>query len=191
MRRFSWILAAAGGAVVSAVALQAVAASAAPAAPVKHSHQHKSHHFNGSADVLKFDVMTPVTGPYVGAANPLRGENGGGLPWILKSASGELRKDGRLEVRVRGLVLAKTAPVPTALQGTNPLPDFRALVSCQTIGTGNTATVTNVSTANFTADAHGNARIRTRIQLPQPCIAPVVFVTGPTGADVWLAATGG
>jgi hypothetical protein len=191
MRRFGWILAAAGGALVSAVALQGVAASAAPAAPVNHGHQKGHHHFNGSADVLKFDVMTPVTGPYVGAANPLRGENGGGFPWILKAGSGELRKNGRLEVRVRGLVLAKVSPVPTALQGTNPLPDFRALVSCQTIGTGNTATVTNVSTGNFKADSHGNAEIRTRIKLPHSCIAPIVFVTGPVGTDAWLAVTGG
>jgi len=26
--------------------------------------------------------------------------------------------------------------------------------------------------------------------LPQPCIAPLVFVTGPTGTDVWFAVTG-
>ena len=135
--------------------------------------------------------MTPVTGPYVGATNPIRGVVGGGLPWILKSGSGELRSDGRLFVEVRGLVLAKQSPVPPALQGTNPFTDFRALVSCQTIGTGNTATVTNVSTGNFTADAHGDSVIRTRISLPHPCIAPIIFVTGPTGTDAWFAVTGG
>ena len=30
--------------------------------------------------ILKFDTMAPVTGPYVGAANPIRGVPGGGLP---------------------------------------------------------------------------------------------------------------
>jgi hypothetical protein len=35
-----------------------------------------------------------------------------------------------------GLVLARQAPVPPALQGTNPFTSFRALVSCQSIGAG-------------------------------------------------------
>jgi hypothetical protein len=71
---------------------------------------------------------------------------GGELPWILTAGSGSIKSDGQLRVRVRGLVLARQAPVPPALQGTNPFPDFRALVSYQSIGAGNTATVVNVST---------------------------------------------
>jgi hypothetical protein len=26
--------------------------------------------------------------------------------------------------------------------------------------------------------------------MPRPCIAPIVFVTGPAGTDVWFAVTG-
>jgi len=133
MRKISLLLAAVGGAaLVSAAAVQGVAASAGP----------------GPATVLKFATMTPVTGPYVGTANPVRGVPGGGLLWILTAGSGSLKRDGHLLVRVRGLVLANQAPVPPALQGTNPFPDFRALVSCQSIGAGNTATVTNISTVS-------------------------------------------
>lgn len=179
MRKISWLLAGtAAAAIVGAATVQAVAA-----APAQQEHQN-------SAVVLKFATMAPVTGPYVGTANPIRGVAGGGLPWILTSGRGSLRSDGRLTVRVRGLVLADQAPVPPALQGKNPFPDFRALVSCQTIGAGNTATVTNVSTANFPADTSGDSLIRTTISLPRPCIAPIVFVTGPTGTDVWFAVTG-
>jgi len=29
------------------------------------------------------------------------------------------------------------------------------------------------------------------VSLPRPCIAPIVFVTGPTGIDAWFAVTGG
>ncbi len=185
MRKFGWMLGAAGAAaLVGAVALQGVAASAAPA---RHDHHHHGH---GSASVLRFDTMTPVTGPFVGTANPIRGVAGGGLPWVLKSGAGELRRNGRLEVRVRGLVLANVSSVPASLRGTNPFPDFRALVSCQSIGTGNTATVVNVSTGDFKANPKGDSTIRTRISLPKPCIAPIVFVTGPTGTDVWFAVTG-
>ena len=134
--------------------------------------------------------MTPVTGPYVGPANPVRGEAGGGLPWILTAGTGSLKTDGHLLVKVRGLVLANQAPVPPALQGTNPFPDFRALVSCQSIGAGNTATITNISTGDFAANTAGDSTINTTVSLPKPCIAPIVFVTGPTGFDFWFSVTG-
>lgn len=176
MRKVRWVLTALGGAaLVSAAAVQGVAAAADP----------------GPATVLKFDTMTPVTGPYVGTANPVRGVPGGGLPWVLTAGTGSLKGNGHLLVRVRGLVLASQAPVPPALQGTNPFPDFRAVVSCQSIGAGNTAAVTNVFTGDFKASSTGNSRIDARISLPKPCIAPIVFVTGPTGVGVWFAVTGG
>jgi hypothetical protein len=175
MRKMNWLLAAVGGAaLVGAAAVQGVAASASP----------------GPATVLKFSTMTPVTGPYVGTANPVRGVAGGGLPWVLTAGAGSLKRDGHLMVRVRGLVLAKQAPVPLALRGTNPFPDFRALVSCQTIGSGNTATITNISTGDFKANTAGDSSINAVVRLPRPCIAPIVFVTGPTGTDVWFAVTG-
>src|SRR5215472_17229694 len=148
MRKFGWMLGAAGAAaLIGAVAFQGVAASAAPSDHGRHNH---------NTTVLRFGTMTPVTGPFVGSANPIRGVNGGGLPWILRSAHGSLSRDGRLFVRTRGLVLANDPSVPAALRGTNPFPDLRALVSCQSIGAGNTATVTNVSTGNFKADSMGD-----------------------------------
>jgi hypothetical protein len=175
MRRIRWLVAAVcGAALVTAAAVQGVAASAGP----------------GPATVLKFSTMTPVTGPYVGTANPVRGVAGGGLPWVITAGSGSLKRDGHLRVRVRGLVLARQAPVPPALQGTNPFPNFRALVSCQSIGAGNTATVANVSTGDFKANSAGNSTINATVSLPHPCIAPIVFVTGPTGTNVWFAITG-
>jgi hypothetical protein len=124
----------------------------------------------------------------VGTANPLRGVPGGGLPWIIASTRGSLQADGHLVVRVRGLVLADQPPVPAALQGTNPIPDFQAIVSCQSIGASNSASIANVITGAFTASRDGNSKIHARVSLPRPCIAPIVFVTGP---GIWLAATGG
>jgi hypothetical protein len=175
MRQMSWPLAAAGAAaLVSGLAVQGVAASTGP----------------GPATVVKFAAMTPVTGPYVGPANPVRGVPGGGLPWILTAATGSLKSDGHLLVVVRGLVLADQPPVPPVLRGTNPFADFRALVSCQSIGAGNTAVIANVSTGVFKADPAGDSTIDATVNLPAPCIAPIVFVTGPAVFDVWFAATG-
>ena len=174
MRKLRWILAAtAGVALLGAVAAQAVAASPEGTGP---------------ATILTFDKMAPVTGPYVGSANPVRGLAGGGLPWMITSATGSLRQDGHVLVIVRGLVLADAPPVPAALRGTNPVPDFRAIVSCQAIGAGSTATVENVSTGTFPADMAGNSKIDATVTLPRPCIAPVIFVTAPNSA--WFAATG-
>jgi len=175
MRKISLLIGMVGGAaLVSVAAVQGVAASPVPGPPT----------------VLKFDTMTPVTGPYVGPANPIRGVPGGGLPWVLTAANGSLKRDGHLLVKVSGLVLAEHSPVPTALQGTNPFADFRAVVSCQSIGADGAATVANVSTGDFKANAAGDSNIDARVSLPHPCIAPVVFVTGPTGVGVWFAATG-
>jgi len=131
-----------------------------------------------------------VTGPFVGPANPVRGVAGGGLPWLLTAGNGSLKADGHLLVHVRGLVLANQAPVPPALQGVNPFAAFRALVSCESVGAGNTAAVVNVSTGDFKADAAGDSTINASVSLPRPCIAPIVFVTGPAGTDVWFAVTG-
>ena len=48
--------------------------------------------------VLEFQTMAGVAGPFVGSTNPIRGVNGGGLPWQINSASGELSSSGKLEV---------------------------------------------------------------------------------------------
>lgn len=139
--------------------------------------------------LLEFESMAPVTGPYVGAANPIRDLAGGGFPWMITSGMGVLQRDGHLVVHVRGLVLADQSPVPPSLQGTNPVPDFEAIVSCQSISTQGTATIANVSTGVFPASGEGNSNIEATVNLPSPCIAPIVFVASPGNA--WFAATGG
>ena len=140
------------------------------------------------SDVLVFRTMAPVTGAYVGTTNPIRGVPGGGLPWAITAAWGELNRDGHIIVSVKGLVLANDPSVPENLRLTNPVPMFKAIVSCQvTDGTGQPAVV-NVSTQNFAATDGGNALIRDELELPKGCIAPIVFVASPGGA--WFASTG-
>lgn len=129
--------------------------------------------------ILEFDTMVPVTAPFLNPNNPIRGMNGGGVPWAINQGiSGELQTDGDLEVKVRGLVVAST--------GVNPVANFRAVVSCQSIdGLGN-ATIVNVGTTPVPATAAGDADIEETLILPSPCIAPIIFV----GAARWLAVTG-
>ena len=157
-----------GVAVVIGVAVQSTAAS------------------SDGGDVLKFDTMATVLEPLTGAAHPVRGIAGGGLPWELDKADGALRAGGRLDVSVEGLVLARRAPVPENMQGTNPSAQLRAVVSCLTPAMPDQGVT--VATDPVPASPEGDARIRATVDLPEPCIAPVVFVTSPTGA--WFAATG-
>jgi len=142
---------------------------------------------SGGNDVLKFDTMFGVDGPFVGTTNPVRDVPGGGLPWQIERGRGELSPDGEVRVNVDGLVLLDGAPVPENLQGTNPVPAFRAMVSCLTIVNGAVAT-SNVSTEPFPASPEGDAKIKATVALPDPCLAPIVFMTSPTGQ--WFAATG-
>ncbi len=133
----------------------------------------------GPATVLKADTLVGVSGPYVGVSNPIRGIPGGGLPWSIAEGKAVLGADGTLEVKVEGLVLTAT--------GANPVNSFRAAVSCQTIADG-AAAVRNVSTEPFPATATGDSKIAATVVLPDPCFAPIVFVTSAGGS--WFAVTG-
>lgn len=137
--------------------------------------------------ILEFDTMVGVPSSLTGAQShaPLRGINGGGIPWTLTSASGELKANGHLEITVQGLVLAAGANA-----GSNPSAVFRALVSCvKSDGSfQNILTDAFPATTGQASAGGGNAKIATNVALPQPCIAPIIFVTSNTGS--WFAATG-
>ena len=137
--------------------------------------------------ILVFDTMVGTTAGLTGAQSQasLRGVSGGGLPWTLTSAHGELVANGTLKIQVRGLVLAAGANA-----GSNPSAVFRALVSCVTTD----GSVQNILTDAFpattgpAAKGGGNSQFETTVSLPQPCIAPIIFVTNNGGS--WFAVTG-
>jgi hypothetical protein len=135
--------------------------------------------------ILTFNTMVGVPPALTGTQNPIRGINGGGLPWMLSGANGLLTSSGMLVINIRGLVLAAG---PNA--GLNPIANFRATVSCLT-DTGSTMNVTSdlfPATTGSAQTGGGNANIHATLALPQPCLAPIVFVTSPGGA--WFAVTG-
>ena len=137
--------------------------------------------------VLKFNSMVGVPAGLTGTQSQavLRGISGGGLPWVIGEASGELRANGHLKISVQGLVLAAGANT-----GSNPAATFRGLVSCVT----SDGSVENILTDPFPATTGlasaggGNAEIVADLAIPQPCIAPIIFVTNANGS--WFAATG-
>ena len=128
----------------------------------------------GGNQFVEFDSMTPVTGSAVGAVND-RTITGGALPWVITSAHGWVHSDGHVDVNVKGLII-----VVPPVNGKNPVPFFKATVSCITPNG-----VKNVSTANFEASSTGNAEINDTVALPANCSNPIVFVAAPSGQ--WFA----
>ncbi len=143
-----------------------------------------------ASTITEFNTMVGVPRPYTGSTNAIRGINGGGLPWVISSAHGELHGNGSIEVKVAGLVIDPTDPaaITAGVAGKNPVPAFKAVVSCLSKDASGAAITVNVSTRTFPATSTGNASIEDTVALPHPCIAPSIFVTSPGGA--WFAATG-
>jgi hypothetical protein len=135
-----------------------------------------------SAKVLKFERMAPVVAPFTGEANPIRGINGGGVPWSIESGTGFLRADGRLHIEVKGLIIPA--------RGNNPVSAFRGVVNCLTPDSPMNGI--NLVTDPFPATMTGDSTIDATVDLPETCVAPIVFVTNGTGSPpgAWFATTG-
>lgn len=158
MTHFGKLLVAALGA-LSLVA----AGSATVLAHDGHGHRHS---------ILEFNSMTPVSGAAVGTVND-RNLKGGGLAWVITSGTGEVDRNGHVQVTVKGLVLAAA--------NTNPIGSFMAIVSCVT----RHHVIVNVNTGLFAATFAGDSTIDDTVALPRHCKDPIVFVTSPGGA--WFA----
>jgi hypothetical protein len=139
--------------------------------------------------ILAFQTMYGVDGPFVGEANPIRGVIGDELPWeIAKFIAGTLDTNGRLIIVVRGLVFKDDPSVPHDLRGKNDEAEFRGLVSCLT-EEGDAVVTKNVITKGFPATTAGNAFINAKLELPNPCVAPIIMVLAGS-EEKWFAVTG-
>jgi hypothetical protein len=138
--------------------------------------------------ILSWGTMYGVDGGFVKHSD-IRGVRGDELPWTLTSASGSLTTDGHLMISVRGLVFTNDPEVPPELRGINDETEFRGLVSCLTDeGHGRVSTV-NIITSGFPATRSGDSDINTTINLPDACVAPIIFVIAGE-EEHWFAVTG-
>jgi hypothetical protein len=138
--------------------------------------------------LLGFQTMYGVDGPFLGDANKIRGVEGDEAPWVIRSARGSLDTTGHLRIQVRGLVFADDLLVDPELVGKNDADEFRGLVSCLT-EKGDAVDTKNVLTKGFPATETGDSTIDAHLELPNPCVAPIVFVL-PGDEDKWFAVTG-
>jgi hypothetical protein len=146
--------------------------------------------------ILSFRTLYGVDGPFVGDTNPIRDVNGDDLPWVIRKAVGKLNTNGRLRIVVRGLVFKDDPSVPPELRGINDEEQFRGLVSCLTEaveGGEEVVRTVNVTTEGFPATESGDSTIKAKIELPNPCVAPIIMVLNGPGSeegDKWFAVTG-
>lgn len=165
------------------------AASVTLAEPSRRSRREEAERHRLPA-ILSFDTMYGVEGPLLGEANAIRGVVGDEAPWeIAQFIKGRLLKSGRLQILVRGLVFADDPLVDPGLVGKNDEATFRGRVSCLTEDGQGHIVNANVTTSGFPASVLGNSFINQTLVLPNPCIAPIVFVIAGS-EDKWFAVTG-
>jgi hypothetical protein len=113
----------------------------------------------------------------------LFGVKPGGAPWVIDEGEATVRRDGRVEASVEGLV------IPTPPQnGTNPLTGIAATVYCGGVAVGTTRT------APFSSQGDASIEDTLATALPTPCLAPAVLLNpapgGKANTGVYIAATG-
>jgi len=151
-------------------------------------HGKDKHHDREPRLMLAFRSMYGVDGPFIGDANAIRGIPGDEAPWeIARSVKGFLSTDGHLVISVRGVVFKNDPLVPPDLVGKNDETAFRGAVSCLTEDPAKPTM--NVISDGSPADADGNSFIDARLTLPNPCVAPIVFVLAGS-EDKWFSVTG-
>jgi len=125
----------------------------------------------------------------------IRGVLSGGAPWVVKEGKITLDSDGRLKVRVKGLVIGEGAlangnPVPPGLIGTVAgITTVHAALTCGGPGGGVPFTIT--PTDGVPIDSDGDFTIDAHISIPDVCAQPIVLIRiGAAAAEgPWIAAS--
>lgn len=126
------------------------------------------HHRSGHTILRAHLEGSMPSGPTIAGVKP------GGLPWIVDEGTARVRQDGRVRVRVEGLVIPGL--------GTGPVKTISASVVCNGMVVGTTMTAP--------LDMHGDARLDGKVWLPKYCHMPRVLVNPNGNAGAYIAATG-
>lgn len=142
----------------------------------------------GDGDGARADLLDSSLAPSLPTPTDpaIHGVAPGGAPWGLSAGSVRLRSDGRLDIRIDGLVL------PTVGTGTTPGPVTGVAASLFCGADSNTTPAATTATVPLSGD--GDAVIRTTVTLPSTCLAPIVLIHPVIGStlntSVYIALTG-
>ena len=145
-----------------------------------HGRDDRGHH-NGNA-VLRSALFGSKTQPHGGPV--LFGVSPGGVDWVFNDkGKAKVNRDGRVRVRIEGLVFAEGPNV-----GKNTVPQLAATVYC-----GGTAVGTTKPVA-FSPEGDAEIDETLATKPPSPCLAPAVLINpAPAGTAVtgtYIAASG-
>lgn len=124
--------------------------------------------------------------PAGGAGTNIGDVNACGLSWTLDSGRAQLTSDGKIQVKVKGLLI--NDPTRPDLVGTTAgVTKVYATLICG--ANGNRAAV--ASTGLSSLSSAGDALIQGKVTLPADCVAPAIVVReSDFPAQGWLAVTG-
>lgn len=161
MKRPTRTAALVAGAVLGLTTLVAPAASASDGS--------SGHHRSGHT-ILRADLEGSMPDGPVLAMNV----HPGGAPWVIDEGMARVRQDGRVRVRVEGLVIPGV--------GTATVTSISASVVCNGMVVGTTMTAP--------LDKEGDARLDGMVWLPKHCHMPMVLVNPNGRVGTYIAATG-
>jgi hypothetical protein len=144
---------------------------------------HPKHHSSPPGDRGKRTGM-PLIGASLAPSQPtdptFHGVSPGAAPWVLKSGNVRLKRDGKLDLRVQGLV------IPT-LGTAGPVTTISASLYCG----ADTNTTAADTTQQVPISSKGDARIHDpSFTVPSTCLAPVVLVHPNGLATTYIALDG-
>ena len=134
---------------------------------------------------IKSDKMIGVpAGMIASTGQTIRGMSGGGLPWSIGEAEVSVKSSGKVEAEFQNLILPD--------RGFNPVGSMAVAVSCldafnQPVNV--TSAPFAVTTGTTPADPGGDADVKTSVDLPSPCFAPIVFIVN-AASGAWFAVDG-
>jgi hypothetical protein len=168
---------------VTLLTMSALAGSATAAVTAVADSGHGNGQGNGNenhGDRGNRTVLSTSIAPSVPTDPTLFGAAAGGAPWVIARGEARLKSDGRLVVRIRGLVI----PVAPFTGTAGPVTMVSASLYCG-------ASTTPVGTSSsFPISTNGNARITANLTLPGKCEVPALLIH-PNGANAVYIATSG
>jgi hypothetical protein len=164
-------------AAVMAVAVAIYAGVAAGHGGNGHGDRHGGGKHRGNAVLDVSLAPSQPTDPSFHGVGP------GGVPWVLDRGSVELKAKGRLELRVRGLVI----PPPSGTGTAGGVMSISASLYCG----ADTDTAPADTSDTVPLSQNGNARIEDRsFNVPSTCLAPVILVHPNGDATRYIAVSG-
>jgi hypothetical protein len=110
---------------------------------------------------------------------PIHGVTRAGAEWVLKKGTATLGRNGKFNLRVKGLVLTSTGTTGTV-----------TTITASLFCAPDSDTAAKFVAGPVPLEPDGDARIHQEVTVPSRCLAPVVLVHPNGGATRYIAVSG-